>query len=107
MKEISSFSFFKIYQTKSDFRIIDVRDPHEFDSNHIAGAINIPMSLLIDKHFLFINKRHHYYVMCKNGSRSYSACKYLTELGYDVTNIVGGLDRWPGSVTKSRNAFFG
>ena len=45
--------------------------------------------------------------MCKNGSRSYSACKYLTELGYDVTNIVGGLDRWPGAVTKTRNTLLG
>ena len=54
MNEISTISFFKVYQTTSHWRLIDVRDPKEFDESHISGSINIPLNLLLDKHFLFI-----------------------------------------------------
>ncbi len=101
MKEISTITFFKIYQTTSNWRLIDVRDPNEFDEAHISGSMNIPMNLLVDKHFLFINKNKHYYVICKNGSSSSSASAILDKLGYDVTNVVGGIVRWPGSVVKT------
>lgn len=101
MNEISTIAFFKIYQTTSNWRLIDVRDPLEYDESHISGAMNIPLSLLIDKHFLFINQNKHYYIICKNGTRSYTASTILDNLGYNVTNIVGGMSRWPGMVKKS------
>ncbi len=101
MKEISTNAFFKIYQTTSNWRLIDVRESNEFNEAHIDGAMNIPFSLLVDKHFLFINKNKHYYVICKNGSTSLSATTLLDNIGYNVTNVVGGIVRWPGKVVKS------
>ena len=101
MNEISTISFFKVYQTTSHWRLIDVRDPKEFDESHISGSINIPLNLLLDKHFLFINKTKHYYIICKNGSQSNVAAKVLSECGYNVTNIVGGITRWPGAFVKN------
>ena len=77
------------------------RFPKEFDESHISGSINIPLNLLLDKHFLFINKTKHYYIICKNGSKSNVAAKVLSECGYNVTNIVGGITRWPGSFVKN------
>ncbi|MBQ8293104.1 MAG: rhodanese-like domain-containing protein [Bacilli bacterium] len=101
MNEISTIAFFKIYQTTSDWRLIDVRDPLEYDEAHIKGSMNIPLSLLVDKHFLFINPNKHYYIICKNGSRSFTASSVLDNLGYNVTNIVGGISRWPGNFKKT------
>lgn len=107
MREISTITFFKIFQTTSTWRLIDVRDPNEFDEAHIMGAINIPLSLLVEKHFLFINKTKHYYIICKNGSRSLTATSHLDNLGYQVTNIVGGMSRWPGGVIKTnKNRYY-
>ncbi len=101
MNEISIKDFYQIYQTKSSWRLIDVREPLEFDGAHIADSINIPLSLLLEKHFLFLNKNKQYYIICKNGSRSLSASSFLASQGYNVTNIVEGIIRWPGRVVKS------
>ncbi len=106
MKEMSTLNFFKVYQTTYNCRIIDVREPYEYEENHIKGAINIPLTLLLEKHFLFINKAKHYFIICKNGSRSMTASKFLTELNYNVTNVVGGMDRWKGSVEKSTRRYY-
>lgn len=102
MNQISSYELFDIYQTKTNYRIIDVRDPHEFDQYHIKDSINIPLSLLLNKHNLFMNKNKHYYVICKSGSRSSTACQYLTNFGYNVTNVVGGIERWPGTCVRTK-----
>jgi rhodanese-related sulfurtransferase len=101
MNEISIKDFYQIYQTQSSWRLIDVREPLEYDEHHIADSINIPFSLLLEKHFLFLNKNKQYYIICKNGSRSLSATSFLSNQGYLVTNIVEGIVRWPGKVVKN------
>lgn len=101
MNEISIKDFYKIYQTKSSWRLIDVREPSEYDEAHIADAINIPLSLLLEKHFLFLNRNKNYYIICKNGSRSFTATSFLEKEGYTVTNVVEGIIRWPGRFVKS------
>jgi rhodanese-related sulfurtransferase len=101
MKEISIKDFYQIYQTKSSWRLIDVREPSEFDEAHIVDSINIPLSLLLEKHFLFLNTSKEYYIICKNGSRSFTATSFLTSKGYVATNVVEGIIRWPGRVVKS------
>ena len=56
---------------------------------------------------LFINKNKHYYIICRNGSRSSVASKALSECGYNVTNVVGGIMRWPGAFVKnSERAYY-
>lgn len=105
MNEISTYNFFKVYQTQNNLRIIDVRDPYEFDAYHIDGTSNIPLNLIYDKHFLFLNKRHHYYFICKNGQRSKPACLYLEQLGYNITNVVGGIERWQGDLVTRKRKF--
>ena len=62
MKEISPINFFKIYQRKR-IRIIDVRDVKDFEYYHIEGSQNVPLNLLCDKPFLFLNKRYIYYII--------------------------------------------
>ena len=33
-----------------------------------------------------------YYVICKSGMRSARACQFLAEQGYEVINVLGGMD---------------
>jgi rhodanese-related sulfurtransferase len=42
MKEISALELMTIYRTVS---VVDVREPDEYVGGHIAGAVNIPLSL--------------------------------------------------------------
>ncbi len=95
MKEISPINFFKIFQRKK-IKIIDVRDFKDYDNYHIEGSLNVPLNLLCDKHYLFLNKNYAYFIICKNGSLSRVATIKLEEVGYNVTNVMGGLDSWIG-----------
>ena len=40
-------------------------------------------------------------IICKNGTKSYHATKYLMRLGYNVVNVIGGIDHWIGSVVTN------
>ena len=105
MRDISIKDFYKIYQTTTSWRLLDVRDPSEFDEAHIADSINIPLSLILEKHYLFLNPTKEYYIICKNGSRSITATTFLHNQGYKVINIVEGIVRWPGRYVKSNNKY--
>ena len=39
-----------------------------------------------------LDKDQTYYILCHHGQRSYMVTEYLTKYGYDVINIVGGVD---------------
>ena len=41
-----------------------------------------------------IDKEKPIVVICHTGVRSAHVCQYLEPLGYDVTNLAGGIDAW-------------
>ncbi len=100
MDEISPILFFKYYQKNLHFKIIDIRNTKDFELYHIEDSVNIPYQLLIEKHYLFLNTTHTYFIICKNGDKSYHACKLLCRLGYHVVNVIGGIDHFMGSVVS-------
>ena len=66
--------------------IIDVRRVEEFNSGHIKGAVNIPLSQLADKvPFLLPDLSQEIIVYCRTGSRSMDAAYTLIDMGY--TNV--------------------
>lgn len=106
INEISILDFYKYYQLKNDFKIIDVRDPNEYDSYHIQYSLNVPSSLLIDKSNLFLNKNQKYFIICYNGTRSKVVTLALLKLGYNVINVIGGIEKWPGLLVASQRFKF-
>ena len=50
-----------------------------------------PLSQLADT-FDQLDKDQLHYVICKSGIRSAHACQFLTEKGYDVINVLAGMD---------------
>lgn len=76
-----------------NYTIIDVREPFEFASGHVAGAINIPPSSLMSgaKELEAIAKDAPIIVYCKTGSRSNVSGHILRSLGY--TNITNGINK--------------
>ena len=75
---------------------IDVREPEEFKSERIKGAILIPRGLLefeIDKKVP--DKKTKIIIYCKKGGRGILAAESLIKMGYkDVLSITGGLVGW-------------
>ena len=89
MKEITFNDFYQLYQ-KESLSVIDVREVEEFETLHLEGAQNLPLSQLADTYDQ-LDKDLLYYVICKSGMRSARACQFLAEQGYDVINVQGGM----------------
>ena len=89
MKEITFNDFYQLYQ-KESLSVIDVREVEEFETLHLEGAQNLPLSQLADTYDQ-LDKDLLYYVICKSGMRSARACQFLAEKGYDVINVQGGM----------------
>ena len=90
MKEISFDEFYQLYQNEQ-LSLVDVREVEEFEALHLEGARNLPLSQLADT-YEQLDKDQLYYVICKSGMRSASACQFLAEQGYEVINVQGGMD---------------
>lgn len=86
--------------------LIDVREPAEFDTGHLAGAINIPRGVLefqVDAHPAVANvsdpalshKEQPLVLYCRTGGRAALAAVSLQRMGFsDVTSIEGGITGW-------------
>ena len=89
MKEIAFDAFYQLYQNEQ-LSLVDVREVEEFQTLHLEGARNLPLSQLSDTYDQ-LDKDLLYYVICKSGVRSARACQFLAEQGYDVINVQGGM----------------
>lgn len=73
--------------------IVDVREPSEYASGHVEGAINLPPSELMSgaKALADIPKDTELVLYCVSGSRSNVSKQILERLGY--TNVVNGINK--------------
>ena len=73
--------------------IIDVREPEEYTSSHLDGAINIPPSKLMGELVELDNipKDSEIILYCKTGSRSNVAMNILKDKGF--SNLVNGINQ--------------
>ena len=84
------------------YMIIDVREPFEYQSDHVDGAINIPpMELMSGAAALDnVDKDTEIILYCKTGSRSNVAIQILKQQGF--TNLTNGISA--GHVRKKYSA---
>lgn len=69
---------------------VDVRFAKEFEASNIGTSINIPLNILriqLDK----FNRDTHYILYCDTGGRSSAAAFLLTQAGFHVSYLQGGL----------------
>ncbi len=79
-------------------QLIDVREPNEYNSGHILGARNIPLSQL-KMRLSEIRKDKPVYLYCANAMRSGRAAKLLYRKGYrELYHLKGGFRKWTGKV---------
>ena len=94
---ISIKDFYEKYTNNSSEKltILDVREIHEYEAGHIPSAQNFPLSTLgLD--FSKLDKNQKYYVICQAGGRSAKAYDFLEVQGFNVINVEGGMNNWPG-----------
>ena len=72
--------------------VVDVREPWEFQSGHLPGAINIPMGEVVRRKDELTDPL---VLVCRSGARSGRVAQYLINNGHaKVANLSGGTDRW-------------
>lgn len=76
-----------------DTIIIDVREPYEYASGHVAGAINLPPSDLMAgaPQLKDVPKETPLVLYCRSGARSAASMQYLQRLGF--TNMTNGINQ--------------
>lgn len=78
---------------QGDAVLIDVRQPAEFESEHVPGAINIPLTELRDR-LDELPRDRELLLYCTVGQRSYYATRVLLQNGFKVRNLPGGMQTW-------------
>ena len=95
MKEITTDELQLKLESSEILNLIDVREDEEVAEGIIAGAIHIPLGDLVAR-INELDKSKEYIVICRSSGRSGRATQFLTQEGYDVTNMVGGMLEWKG-----------
>jgi rhodanese-related sulfurtransferase len=81
--------------TQPNTYLLDVRTQGEHDEEHLEGAKLIPLSELKSRlSELEAEKGKELIVYCRTGSRSASASELLSQQGYKVANVEGGISAW-------------
>ena len=74
--------------------LVDVREPWEWATGHIEGAIHIPMGELpsrLDE----LSREAELVIYCHTGQRSWHVAAFLTGQGYPhVASLAGGIEAW-------------
>lgn len=85
----------QLAKSLGDYVVIDVREAYELRGGKIPGAVHIPMGQLQTR-VNDLDKSKMYAIVCASGGRSSSVAAWLSQLGYDVSNVVGGMSLWAG-----------
>lgn len=81
-----------------DVTILDVRQPAEYASGHIPGAVLAPLPEITD-HMNRIDRKTPILVYCASGGRSRMAAQLLSGQGFgEIYNLSGGFNAWSDEV---------
>lgn len=78
---------------RTDLRVLDVREPDEWEAGHIPGSQHIPLGQLRER-LSEVPKGPPILAVCRHGNRSEAATRGLRTLGYSVENLEGGVTAW-------------
>jgi sulfur-carrier protein adenylyltransferase/sulfurtransferase len=82
-------------------RIIDVREPDEYQIARIDGVPLHPLSTLQNR-FTDLDPNQQYYIHCKAGVRSMKALQFLREQGFKyLKSVKGGITAWSDEIDPS------
>ena len=72
---------------------LDVREPYEWESGHIEGAVHIPMGQVSER-LGDLEGSAEIVVVCQVGQRSELVAEWLNAQGLSAQNLEGGLMEW-------------
>ncbi len=99
--DISAKEVKAMLDSKADFLLLDVREPHEYQIAKIPGSVLVPLGDL-PKHMHELTQATEIIAHCKSGMRSAKAVELLKQSGFKkVRNMAGGILAWSDTVDPS------
>ena len=93
VKQLQAIQLKKKLDNNEDIFLLDVREGWEFALASIDGSENFPMGEVIDRQQEFAFEEE-IVVICHYGERSQLVAEELVECGFNVYNLIGGIDAW-------------
>jgi rhodanese-related sulfurtransferase len=82
-----------------EFTLLDVREPWEFETAHMAGAKLLPMGDVPSRAHQELDPEDHIVVVCHHGVRSMNVTAWLRQQGFEkAQSMRGGIDAWSRQV---------
>lgn len=95
VKQISVQQLNEKLEGTQKFRLIDCREPDEYELCRIEGATLVPLSKFPEEAPKQLKKDEEIVIHCHHGGRSQQACEFLEGQGYtNVSNLAGGIHAW-------------
>jgi rhodanese-related sulfurtransferase len=80
-------------------RLIDVREPWEFETAHIADSVLMPMGDVPARAHQELDPDERLVVVCHHGMRSMNVAVWLRNQGFEqAQSLMGGIDAWSAEV---------
>lgn len=76
-----------------DVHVLDVREAFEWKAGHIEGAQHIPMRQIPGRLDEVPGDRF-LVAVCRSGHRSGEVTRFLSDKGFEVENLDGGMKAW-------------
>lgn len=86
---LAHWNNFQLVDSKKSY-FLDVRNPSEFEGDHVDNAVNIPLHDLRER-LDELPKDRPILVYCRVGQRGYYATRMLRIKGFDAYNLSGGM----------------
>jgi sulfur-carrier protein adenylyltransferase/sulfurtransferase len=100
--EITAVEFKQRLDRGDHLKIVDVREPNEYQINRIPGSVLIPLGD-VPKRYTELDPEDEIVVHCKTGGRSAKAADFLRSVGFKrVLNLKGGILDWIDKVDPSQ-----
>jgi rhodanese-related sulfurtransferase len=100
--EITAEQFRKLRDENADVKLLDVREPWEYQTARIDGATHIPMGDVKSRAHQELDPEQHIVVVCHHGVRSMNVTAWLRQEGFEkAQSLAGGIDRWAREIDPS------
>lgn len=73
--------------------LVDVRQPREYRTWHIAGVLSLPLTE-VARRLQDLPRERPIVLICRSGRRSRSVARSLWRIGFDSFNLRGGMLNW-------------
>jgi len=96
---VPDFSAYTSSHREREYALLDVREPEEYDQEHIPGAMNLPLSEL-EERLEDVPRGRELVVYCRSGRRSLAGASLINETAEPaipaIFNLDGGITAWEG-----------